>query len=253
MIIDFNAYVGQWPFRRLPARTADEVVSLMDRHGIDLSVVSSLSSALYIDSHEGNIELIEEIEQNRKRFIPLAVLNPKYPGWESDLDGCIGYGFKGIRLYPQYHNYALTDDECLKLVSRASEMGLAVSVPVRLRDGRGRHWMDSARDLKLSEVEQLAKRIPSSRIVLLESRDVANTPITECQNVYFETSRMTSVLGGEVTKLIQSVGASRIVFGSGMPLKYALPALLKITLLDEPKEVKDRILCSNASSLLGLD
>ncbi|MBO3804197.1 MAG: amidohydrolase family protein [Candidatus Brockarchaeota archaeon] len=252
MIIDFNAYLGQWPFRRLPARTADEVLAIMDRHGITMSAVSSLSSVLYADPQDGNLELMEEIEKERKRFVPLAVLNPKYPGWESDLDECVSHGFRGIRLYPQSHDYALTDEECLKLVSRASEAGLSVSVPVRLRDGRGRHWMDRARDLKLSEVEQLARRVPGAKIVLLESRDVSSSPIVECQNVYFETSSMPSLLGGELAKLLRSVGASRLVFGSGTPLKYALPAILKVKLLDGPEEAKEKILWSNASRLLGL-
>jgi len=253
MIIDFNAYVGQWPFRRLPARSAAEVIDLMDKAGIDVAAVSSLNSTLYADPHEGNLELLDDIKNYGGRFIPLAVLNPGYPGWQDDLEECVNYGFKGIRLYPQYHNYLLANDECLKLVKKASEMSLSVSIPVRLRDGRGRHWMDSARDISLQEVEQLAAKLPNSRIALLESRDVRSTALVKYGNIYFETSRMTSILGSEIMNLIQSVGASRLVFGSGAPLKYISPALLKIRLLKESEEVKERILWRNASGLLGLE
>jgi hypothetical protein len=252
MIIDFNAYLGQWPFRRLPARSAAEVVDLMDRAGVDVAVVSSLNSALYADPHEGNLELLEDIRQYRGRFVPLAVLNPRYPGWKDDLQECVVDGFKGIRLYPQYHNYALADNACLELVSKASEMNLVVSVPVRLRDRRGRHWMDNARDVELGEVERLATKLPSSRIVLLESRDVVNTALVKYGNVYFEISRMTSTLGNEIGGLVDSVGASRLLFGSGMPLKYISPALLKINLLREPEEIKEMVLWRNAAGLLGL-
>lgn len=251
MIVDFNAYIGYWPFRRLPARSAEEVVRLLDKGGIDMAVVSSLNSALYTDAHEGNFELIEETKRYRDRLIPVAVLNPKYPGWEYDLEECIRLGFKGIRLYPQYHNYTLTDDECLKFISRVSEMNLTVSIPSRLRDRRGRHWMDVSRDIDFAEVEQLASRMPGSRIVLLDSRGAQNSTITKYGNVYFGTSRISTTLG-EMAKLFQSVGASRLVFGSGVPLKYISPAKLRIQLLDVPEETRERIFWRNAFDLLGL-
>jgi len=252
MIIDINAYVGHWPFRRLPARSAAEVMELMDGAGVDVAVVSSLNSVLYADPHEGNLELLDDVRRYGGRFVPLCVLNPRYPGWDDDLEECIDSGFKGIRLCPQYHNYLLSDDDCLKLAMRAVELNLPISIPVRLRDGRGRHWMDSARDVATPEVERLATKLPNLRIVLLESSDVVKTTLVKYENVFFETSRMTSIIGGEIKDLIQSVGASRVVFGSGMPLKYVSPALLKIKLLKEGEDVKERILWRNSSDLLRL-
>lgn len=252
MIIDINAYLGHWPFRRLPATTSDEVVKLLDKAGVDIAVVSSLNSVLYADANEGNLELIEEVRDHSKRFIPFAVLNPKYPGWIDDLAQCIESGFKGIRLYPQYHNYWLNDEDCLKLVSRASELGLVISIPVRLRDRRGRHWMDSARDISFDEIEHLATKSPNAKIVILESRDIPKSSLVNYKNLYFEISRMPSVLE-EMSELIRSIGSSRLVFGSGVPLKYISPALLKVKCLREPEETKERILWKNASNLLGLD
>jgi len=252
MIIDFNAYLGHWPFRRLPFETADQVVKIMDEQGIDVAVVSSLDSVLYSDVHEGNLDLIEQVKSFGQRFVPFAVLNPKYPGWDDDFSECAQMGFKGLRLYPQYHNYSLTDDECVKLVSRASEEGWVVSVPVRLRDGRGRHWIDTAQDLDLAEVEGLARTKSDCRIVLLESRGVADSSVTKCENVWFEMSRMLSVIK-DIEKLLRSVGESRVVFGSGMPLKYVTPAMLKVRNLRQPDAVKERILWRNACDLLGLN
>jgi len=252
MIIDFNAYVGHWPFRRLPARSAAEVMELMDGAGVDVAVVSSLNSVLYADPHEGNLELLDEVKGHGGRFVPMAVLNPRYPGWDDDLEECTDSGFKGIRLYPQYHNYLLSDDDCTKLATRAMELNLPVSIPVRLRDGRGRNWMDSARDVEALEVERLAAKLPNLKVVLLESGDGASTSLVKYGNVFFETSRMTSLIGGGIRDLIWSVGASRLVFGSGMPLKYISPALLKIKLLKESEDVKERILWRNSSDLLRL-
>ncbi len=251
MIIEFNSYLGQWPFRRLCARTAGEAIRQMDKNRIDVAVVSSLNSVLYNDPHEGNLELMEEIEQHGGRFIPTAVLNPKYPGWEQDMEECISYGFRGIRLYPQYHNYVLTDEECLRLVRKASEKNLVVSIPVRLRDGRGRHWMDLARDVELREFEQLAEKSFEAKIVVLEAKGVVNSPLVKYPNVYFEASRMSSAFG-EIDKLVEQAGDSRVLFGSGFPLKYVSSALLKIKLAQKPEETIEKILWRNAFNLLGL-
>ncbi len=252
MIIDFNVYLGHWPFRRLCVRTALGILRQMDRSGIDIAVVSSLNSVLYADPHDGNLELLQEIEQYSERFVPLAVLNPKYPGWEGDLEECINHGCKGLRLYPQYHNYSLTDEECLRLVKRAHESNLVVSIPVRLRDGRGRHWMDSARDINLEELKQLAERVPEAKIVVLEARGVADSPLFEYPNVYFEISGMDAAFG-EIDRLIERVGDSRVVFGSGFPLKYLQSAILKAKLIRKPEETVEKILWKNAYGLLGLD
>jgi predicted TIM-barrel fold metal-dependent hydrolase len=252
MIIDFNSYIGQWPFRRLCARTACEILKWMDKNGVDVAVVSSLNSVFYNDPHEGNLELMEEVNQHSERFVPLAVLNPRYPGWEKDMEECISRGFRGIRLYPQYHNYALTDEECLRLVKKASEKNLVISIPVRLRDGRGRHWMDLARDIELGELERLAEKSNGAKIVVLEARGAADSPLIKHPNVYFEISRMNAVFG-EIDRLIELAGDSRVVFGSGFPLKYLTNAILKAKLVQKPEETMEKILWKNACSLLGLD
>ncbi|MGB9717324.1 MAG: amidohydrolase family protein [Thermoproteota archaeon] len=252
MIIDFNMYLGQWPFRRPCARTAFEALRWMDKNRINIAVVSSLNSVLYMDSHDGNCELLEEVEQYGERFVPLAVLNPKYPSWESDLEECISHGFRGLRLYPQYHNYSLTDEDCLRLVKKASEKNLVISIPVRLRDGRGRHWMDSARDISLDELKQLVEKSPEAKIVVLEARGIVDSPLTNYSNVYFEISRMDAAFG-EIDRLIEQVGDSRVVFGSGFPLKYLQSAILKTKLIKKPEETVEKILWGNACSLLGLD
>ena len=57
MIIDLNASVGHYPFRRLAHSEARALLGAMDRHGIDRAVVVSLHAVFYRDSHEGNEEL----------------------------------------------------------------------------------------------------------------------------------------------------------------------------------------------------
>ncbi len=57
-------------------------------------------------------------------------------------------------------------------------------------------------------------------------------------------------MANEIGQLIHNLGPDRLVFGSGMPLKYPDPALLKIEVLDAPQQVKQQILGANAARLI---
>ena len=146
MLIDVNANIGHWPFRQTKGNTCKALLERMDQSGIDVSVVSNMNGIFYKDTQASNEELHEEITSDplfRDRFIPFAIFNPIYAGWKDDLDKCISeMGIKGIRLYPKYHDYELTDPACIELVEMARDRGLAVSLTLRMADSRARSWMD---------------------------------------------------------------------------------------------------------------
>lgn len=92
MIIDINAFLGHYPFRRLPACHADSMIELMNRQGIDRAIVSSLHALCYRDAHRGNQDLYEETKKWDQRFVCVATANPKYAGWQHDLDQRLSNG-----------------------------------------------------------------------------------------------------------------------------------------------------------------
>ncbi len=159
MIIDMNTYLGHWPFRRLRHNTAAALVELMNEKGIDHACVSSASAIFYKNSQAGNEELAEDIEPHRDRLIPFAVINPTYADWQHDLDVCVNdFGVKGLRLYPNYHNYALSDACCHELIRLATERELIVSIPIRQIDQRQRHWLIEIPDVALADIAAQAFR-----------------------------------------------------------------------------------------------
>lgn len=258
MIVDANAWLGHYPFRPVPNNTPEGLLRVMDKHGIGRAVVSSLHAVFYRDAHSGNEELARWVAPYRDRLVPCATLNPAYPGWERDLRQCCEqWDMRGVRLLPQHHRYALTGPECLELVQAASGRGLHLAIPVRLEDRRQRHWMDTSGEVSLAEIAALACACPEAEILVLEALGVENSPFVRDPSlagarVCFEFSRMATVLQASIPKLLEALGPGRLVFGTGMPLKYAGPALLKLELLEVSPEVKERLAHTNAERLLAL-
>ena len=259
MVIDLNAYLGHWPFRQLRFNTADKLLTLMDEKGIDRAVVSSASAIFYKNSQAGNEQLAEDIHQHRDRFIPFAVINPTYADWEYDLHVCIEeFGAKGLRLYPNYHNYRLSDSSCHELIKAASEHGLLLSIPIRVTDRRQRHWLVDIPDVLLEDVIQLVKAHPDAHFILLNGIGYVNSLLGRQNgnlppNYFIEISRLSAVLQSEIRQLLDSLGSDRIVFGTGMPFCYPDPALVKLEVLEATKEEQEAIRWKNAARLLGLD
>src|SRR5262249_31361894 len=164
MIIDVNAYLGHFAFRRLRHNTADSLLKLMDARKIDRAVVSSASAITYRNVQSGNEEIDGEVKAHRDRLIPFAVINPTYAGWEDDLKTCHeGFGMRGLRLYPGWHNYRLSDSRCLDLVRAVAARGLVVSIPIRVEDHRQRSWLVVVPDVSLDDVAALVRACPEAR------------------------------------------------------------------------------------------
>ncbi|NCO39294.1 MAG: metal-dependent hydrolase [Armatimonadetes bacterium CG_4_10_14_3_um_filter_66_18] len=256
MLIDVNAYLGHWPFRKLRHNTASALLRLMDKKGIDQAWVSSASAVLYKNPQAANEDLGAETRKHRDRLVPFAVLNPTYADWEYDLDQCATeFDCKGIRLYPDYHNYKLTDSSCHELVAAATERKLLVSIPLRATDARQRHWLISIEDMRAADIVPLIRRFPDARFVLLNGLgytgcDLGKPGVDLPANYWIEISRLSAVLQAEMRMLLDNVGKSRLVFGTGMPFKYPDPSLVKLEVLEATKSEIEAIRWKNAHALL---
>ncbi|MBM3882358.1 MAG: metal-dependent hydrolase [Verrucomicrobia bacterium] len=256
MIVDANAYLGPFAFRRLRPNTAPTLLQLMDVKRIDRAIVSSASAIAYRNVQAANEELAAEVTPHRDRLVPFAVLNPFYSGWEDDLKICHeDFGMRGLRLYPKWHNYQLADPCCLELVHAATERGWIVSIPARVEDHRQRSWLVDVPDVPLDELATLIKACPRARFLLLNGLNYASMQLGRKDNglpanYLIELSRLTALLNNELGQLMANLGPERLVFGSGMPFSYPDPALLKLEVLAAPEEAKAKIRGQNIARWL---
>lgn len=257
-MIDFNAYLGHFAFRQLRHNTAAGLLPLMDGKRIERAVVSSAASITYRNAQAGNEEVAAEVKGHRDRLIPFAVLNPGYAGWRDDLKTCHeDFGMRGLRLYPRWHNYRLTDRACLDLVHAAAERGMVVSIPMRVEDRRQQSWLADIPDVSHDEVAALIKAAPKGTFVLMNGAGFTGSALGRSEsglpsNYAIEISLLTAVLGNELGQLLANLGEDRLVFGTGMPFHYPDPALTKLEVLEASETVKEKIRRGNAARLLGL-
>ena len=257
-VFDVNAYLGHWYSRRLAVTEAPGLVAMMDEYGIDRSVVGSLAAVMYRNSQSGNEELARAVEDHRDRLVPFGVVNPDYVAWESDLAWCAGtLGARGIRLYPQYHGYRLCDHCCDEACAACAERGLVVTLLQRQEDYRQSHWMVDARDLLLDDVASLVARHPAARFILMEGAGYANSRLVReaaalPKNWWLEISRESVFMDKELPLILGALGADRLLFGTGMPMKLAGPVMLKMRHLAAAPAQKRLIYGGNLAGILGL-
>jgi predicted TIM-barrel fold metal-dependent hydrolase len=258
MIIDVNAHLGHYPFRRLRFTGASTMIEHMDSHGITAAVVTSLHSVFYRDAHRGNEELFHECRKFPGRLIPVATVNPTYAGWQRDLEQSVReWQTKAIGLFPSYHNYSLTDQHGQSVLRSAAEHNLPVVLTQRLEDRRQRHPWDQAEDISIEELSELAMAHPSVRFSLRNWSGLDGGQLLAAKlrgRCLIEFSRLQVLVSKDVPKLISTLGVDSIAFGSHMPFDYVGPSLVKLAnLATLPAGDCEKIAWKNAAAFFQLD
>ena len=257
MIIDVNAALGHYPFRRLQGNTAQSMLAVMDRFGIDQAVVSSLSAVFYRDVHQGNAELREETLKHPQQLIPVATINPKYVGWQQDLAEAVErWKMKAVTLVPAYHGYNLTDEFGLSALSKIAEYEVPVVLTQRFEDRRQRHHWDIAEDLDVTSLYEIARAHPTLKFLLsnwigLDGDKLAAAGLKG--RCLIDFARLHVLLNKDVPKLISTLGIGAIAFGSHMPFDYVGGSLVKLANLEGLHESDfERIAWKNAAEFFQL-
>ena len=261
MRIDIHAYIGHWPFRQLRGNTCEGLLANMNQHGIDRAVISHLHGIFYKNSQAANEELASAVRPYRDRLIPFAVINPTYTEWEHDLQvSHAELGMKGIRLYPQYHDYLVTDPRCTALVTMAARLGIPVAFSLRVVDDRQRSWLDVDRQLGLREIASVAEQVPSAKLIVLNAmipaRAETDLRILQSADIIFDTvyASGTGIAFGsyDLAEAVASYGPKKFAFGTAVPFREPVTALLRIEASKEiDSTTRDLIWSENARRILA--
>jgi predicted TIM-barrel fold metal-dependent hydrolase len=237
MRTDVNAFLGSYPYRRVPGTSPEALLEAMDRTGIDEAWVSHLPGIFWRDPGAGNNWLLETAREH-PRLRPVLAVHPEMPGWEGVLRAAVESGAPAVRCDPTYHGIAAAGASMRSLAAACGRAGVPLLLAVRLEDGRQRHPNDPAAELPAAAVRALVRADPAVRIVVthadrpfVEEVHFGSTP-EEAGRTWWDISWIWGPPEDHLETLLRTVGPARLLFGTGQPLRIPENAVAKLDLLD---------------------
>ena len=249
--VDTNVSLFRWPFRRLPLDQVGRLVAKLRELGFSHAWAGSFEGILHRDLASVNQRLADTCAANRE-LVPVGSINLQLPGWKTDLDRCIAkHNMPAVRLHPNYHGYDLKDPRVAELARVASHAGILIQIAVEMEDPRTQHRLVRAEQVDVVPLVEWLHRIEGVRVQLLghRLRGKRLEELGQVPGVYFDTARVDGTDG--VAKLVDAVGADRILYGSHSPLLISEAALIRVyeSMLDD--QVTLSIMKNNAESVIA--
>jgi hypothetical protein len=254
MRIDVNAFVGNYPYRRVPGTGPEALLAAMDRVRIDEAWVTHLPGVFWRDPTEGNAWLLETTGRE-ERLRPIPAVHPGLASWGDTLARARNGGAPAVRADPTYYGIEPAGAAMRAHAGACGEAELPLMLAVRLEDGRQRHPNDTAPALPAAAVRALVRSHPSVRLVVthadrpfVEEVHFGSTP-EEAARIWWDICWLWGPPEDHLQTLLGTVGAARFVLGTGQPLRLPENAGAKLDLLDIAPGDRSAIESGNAQAL----
>jgi len=264
MIIDYEAFIGHFAFRRVPNNDVAGLLKQMDREGIDVALVSALECVAYRNVQAGNEQLRDWLVEADGRLLGAAVVNPIYPRAAEDARLCAReFGMKALRLLPRYHGYQFGEEVQAtgfrRVMAVAAELAAPVSITDEVEDPRQHHLLFRSSDLRPEEIAAAIQAYPEVNFVLerVSAGPVRQVHVLASGSTNWHVDISSRGMHGAsahlgISDLLDRIGPDRILLGTGMALQYPRAPFLKLHSLDLDQETLRKIKGANAARLLGI-
>jgi predicted TIM-barrel fold metal-dependent hydrolase len=244
-LIDCNIHIGSHPTRVLPE--IDD--AFLSKRDIAEAWVGSFEALLHRDMAEVNTRLVKCCAASA-RMRAVGSVNPRLPAWEDDLKRCVEqHGMKVIRLYPNHHDYTLTDEAFLKLLEAATKQKLLLQVVAQMEDQRTQSPVMKLPPVDLKPLSTVMMKLPEARVMVLNANaSMITTALRGSKNVWLDIAMIEGVGGVENTLI--GWPQDKLCFGSHAPFFYWESAGLKMQESVLTDEQTSAIRSGNARALV---
>ncbi len=247
-IIDVHAHLGVTLGFHEPLSTPDEMVWMMDRCGIDKTIISS-TVGIYSDLVLGNNLMLEAVRAHRGRLYGACYVNGNYPELSLDeLHRCFEAdpGVLIMKIHPLVAQCRMNDRRMKKLYEFASERKLFTVVHT---------WIDQDPYGNQDLFASVVKNYPDIAWLmghsggphgLYHALEIAR----DNPNVYLDITR-SMYPARELEVFVDEIGSERVMFGTDNPFIDPRPFIGRVGLADISRKDRENIFYRNARRLIA--
>jgi hypothetical protein len=247
--VDFTAFCGPWTRRPIGLEPATLWARLAP-FGVDRVFAGRLEALWFENAHDAN-RLAESLPPGPPGVVHAPVIDPSLATWRDELERLAARGpLSIVRLYPNYHGYALADVDPF-LAALAARKVIAQLV-VRVDDPRRQHRLAQVPDVPAGAVRESAARHPGLKVLLSGAPGTALSALAKqlpaAGNLWADTAQADGFEA--VSGLLKTPWRDRLVFGSHAPLLIPEAAFARVV-FDTDDASADRVFGVNAAALLS--
>lgn len=253
LVIDAHAHVGNWYAFHVPQKgSLEAMIKEMDYLGINVACISALA-AIGSDYGMGNNLVAEALKKHPKRFVGYVVVNPRYPeDVRSELNRCFKeLRMNMIKIHCSYHCYPISGSNYNSVWEYAEEYSCPVLIHAQVSD-----------HITQDEIEtcgRLASKYSRVNFIIAHGGNINDPVILNklIQEIKKGDNLCLDLAGsypyfGIIEKLVDEIGAKKILFGSDMPFIEASGVLGRLLYAKISDEQKEEILGRNMANLLRM-
>jgi len=242
-IFDAHGHYGSDNRVHIPYYSAEDMIQTMNLAGVKKLFISSLIG-ISNNAYLGNTMVGDAIAKYPDRLIGMASIDPHKPSQiEKELKRCFGVlGMKMIKLHPSFSECPMVSRGYQSVYEFANERGIPIL---------NHSWED------IHIVERILNKYPNVVLIQAHSGGSWNgrskndfiDAAKEYPNFFVDTS-YTIAYFGAFEKLVDYIGADKIIFGSDCPYMDLTYQLGKILFADISIKDKTKILSGNIRKII---
>lgn len=254
--------------RAYTSGTNGALLKSMEKAEIDVSVLLPVATNARQVEKLNNIAINNNEGFTGKGLFSLGAMHPEFEAYSSELKRISQNGITGIKLHPAYQNTDLDDIRFLRIIDKASELGLAVVIHAGLDIGIMPHNFSSVKHIckVLKEVapekfvlahmgswkgwDEVEKSLCGEKVFLDTSFSLGSYEPPE--GVFVPESE-TKMLGEEqFLRIVKKHKTDKILFGTDSPWGEQKRTLEKIKQLIPDEREQAAVLCENSKRIFEI-
>jgi predicted TIM-barrel fold metal-dependent hydrolase len=248
-IIDLHAHIGPYFNMHIPASDAESMIRIMDRCGINKTVLSP-NLAWDADLVMANDMMLESVRSHTGRLYGACSVNGNYPELSlEELERCFAHkSVVIVKIHPANTKCSLNDRRMKGILNFASGRKCPVLVHT---------WLDNDLFGNLEIFAAVAKEHPDISWIMGHSGGPFGSRraveiAQESPSIYLD---LTLSMGParQVEFFVKEVGSERVLFGTDNPFLDPRPQIGRVGLADISHQDRINIWSANARRLIAFD